>query len=246
MEAGSPTKINVELIPSRVALAVGGVAVALWVANILVMVGEFGFGDDHIYGLRALFQLDHESNVPTLFSSCLFLLNAALLVIIGYSKRLSGDSYRPWVLLALIFCFLAVDETAQIHERLNEPIRIALDTGGVFYLPWIIPYGIFAALLAAFYLPIIWRLGRRFRHLFLLSGGLFIGGAVGFEMIGSALTDGLQRDEAVWYEIIATCEESLEMAGLIVFMYTLMLLIQNEDKNVSVFISPKRSRLPSG
>ncbi len=245
LEAGSPTRIDIELIPSRVALAVGGVAVALWVANILILVSRFGFGYERIWGLEAMFYMDYESNVPALFSSCLFLLNAALLAIIGYLKRVSGESYRPWVLLALIFCFLSVDEIARIHERLNEPVRIALDTGGVFYFAWIIPYGILAVLLAVIYLPIIWPLGRRLRYLFILSGSLYVGGAVGIEMIEGVLADGFHSDkeawyETVWFQISVTCEEALEMAGLIVFMYTLMLLIQNEYKNLSLFISPKR------
>ena len=243
LEAGSPTKVDLELIPSQVALALGSFAVALLVANILVMVGKLGFGHDHIYGLASLFRLDREANVPTLFSSCLFLLNAALLGIFGYLKRLSGASYRPWVSLALIFCFLSVDEAARIHERLIDPVGIALDTGGIFYFAWIIPYGILTALLAAIYLPIIWPLERRFRYLLLLSGGLYIGGAVGFEMIGGALRDSFQTYETVWYAISMTCEESLEMAGLIIFTYTLMLLIQNEDKNVSLFISPQHQQL---
>jgi hypothetical protein len=239
LEAGSPTKVDLELIPSQVALALGGVAVALVVANILLMVAKFGFGHGHFYGLASLFHLDRESNIPTLFSSCLLLLNAALLGLFAYLERLSGASYRPWVLLALIFCFLSVDETARIHERLGVPVGVALDTSGIFSFAWTIPYGILTALLAAIYLPIIWPLERRLRYLLLLSGGLYVGGAVGFEMIGSALWDSFQSYETVWYAISVTCEESLEMAGLILFMYTLMMLIQNKHKNVSLFISPK-------
>ncbi len=47
-----------------------------------------------------------------------------------------------------IYTFLAIDETAQIHEKLIAPIRVAFGLTGALYFAWVIPYGIGVLVLA--------------------------------------------------------------------------------------------------
>lgn len=56
---------------------------------------------------------------------------------------------------------------------------------------------------------------------FLMAATFYIGGAIGVELIGSSHAE-LHGYENWMYALIATLEESLEMAGLIVFIWALL------------------------
>jgi hypothetical protein len=60
---------------------------------------------------------------------------------------------------------------------------------------------------------------------FVLSASLFIAGAIGFELIGGGYGD-RHGFENMTYAMIVTLEESLEMAGVIVFIHALISYIE--------------------
>src|SRR5690606_4741708 len=99
-----------------------------------------------------------EGSVPTLYASVLLLLNAILFFVLF---RVTEPAYSRsvWLVLSLVFCFLAVDEYAVLHERLSDPVRERLGVDGYLYFAWVIPYAIGVALLALIVVPSIWRLG---------------------------------------------------------------------------------------
>ena len=67
-----------------------------------------------------LFELDEENNLPTWFSSYLLLNNALVLWLIAASK---SDAYRIyWIVLAIGFVVLSIDEVAGLHETFNTAI----------------------------------------------------------------------------------------------------------------------------
>jgi hypothetical protein len=55
----------------------------------------------------------------------------------------------------------------------------------------------------------------------MIAAALYIGGAVGLELVGGRYAEmhGLKN---LTYSMIATAEETLEMAGVIVFIYALL------------------------
>jgi hypothetical protein len=177
-----------------------------------------------------LFRLDREMNLPTLFSTMLLLGAAFLLFCLGSRQSASPpEERRYWLGLGAVFVFLAVDEFVKIHEIFINPVRIALDTEGALRIAWVIPYGIATVVLGLFYARFWWGLPPRARWLFLLAAGLYVGGAVGFEMVGSAYidsqgypygSDDVYRDR-VYFALISV-EEIGEMLGMIVFIYILL------------------------
>jgi hypothetical protein len=60
---------------------------------------------------------------------------------------------------------------------------------------------------------------------------LFLGGALGVELVGSRYAE-FHGGENLTYNIIATVEESLEMAGVIVFIYALLKYIADNYEEV--------------
>lgn len=177
-----------------------------------------------------LFRLDREMNLPTLFSTMLLLAAALLLLCLGSRQAGSPpEERRYWLGLGAVFIFLAVDEFVKIHEIFINPVRIALDTEGALRIAWVIPYGIATAALALIYVRFWWGLPHRARWLILLAAGLYVGGAVGFEMVGSAYIDSQGYpygssdvySDRVYFALISV-EEIGEMLGMIVFIYILL------------------------
>ena len=123
--------------------------------------------------LRQLFDVDEENNIPTWFSSIVLLIASALLAL--HAGRLHHEQQawtRYWRLLAAGFLLLSLDEMAGLHETLNSSIEAS----------WAI-YGLLVALICAvLLLRFLYHLPTPTALLFILSGAIFVGGAVGVEL----------------------------------------------------------------
>ncbi|MCP3985322.1 MAG: hypothetical protein GY723_13110, partial [bacterium] len=174
-----------------------------------------------LFGLIPLFDFNREQNVPTLYSSFALIVVGLLLSCIAAIHRRQGSGYRYWVGLAVVFLFLAIDETAAIHENLGPLLRESLDASGLLYYAWVIPYGTALILMAALYLRFLMRLPRQTMILFVFSGTIFIAGAIGVESIGGWYEE-LYGWQNTTYRLLYTVEEVLEMLGIATFMYALL------------------------
>jgi hypothetical protein len=194
-----------------------------------------------------LFDLDQERNAPTLFSASLFLVVAALALLAGRAQRDAPVQGRAWTLLAAVACFLAVDEVAGIHEMFAAPLRESLGTSGFLRHAWVIPYGAVAAIAAALVLPLLRHLTPASRRRFVLAGAVYVTGAIGLEMVGGKYQEVAGVTRNLVYETIATAEESMEIAGLILLVHALVSLLQHDLGGASVTIpaAPLTSREPS-
>ncbi len=225
--------------PKRVVRLLGAIVVCLIAANLFGLVSKYYFGSHRI----ALFNLDREGNIPTLYAAVTTLLCAGLLAVIATArKRQEKRDYLYWAGLAIIFLFLAVDDGAAIHENIIRPLRDALNTSGVLYFAWVIPYGIFVVVLGLVYLRFLFSLPARIRYLIIFAGILYVGGALGFELIGGNWAE-LYGQENVTYELLTTCEQSLQMAGVLVFVYALMSYIASELKDLSFHVGDSKQGL---
>lgn len=121
---------------------------------------------------------------------------------------------------------MAYDEAFQVHEMLIVPFRGLLGNSnlGIFYYAWVIPGIAVVFTLALFFLQFLLHLPTKTRFTFLLAAALYIGGCIGFELIGGSY-DELHGNDNLTYNMISTTEESLEMAGLIVFIYALLVYV---------------------
>jgi len=211
--------------PTRIAwtlvLVVLGLALASTVARLILD----HVGPDRYRGLMEItrrFDLDHEINIPTWFSSTILLMAALLLGVIATVKKHASCRFAlHWALLAVVFAYLSLDEAANLHEILIVPLRRRFGAHGLLYFTWVIPAGILVAALGLAYLKFLAALDRRTRWLFLSSAGLYVGGAIGMEMIGGSFAEWYGLD-SLRYLVAMTLEESLEMAGIVLFLYTLL------------------------
>ncbi len=125
-----------------------------------------------------------------------------------------------WAVLAFWFLGVAYDEAFRVHELLIVPFRQLLGNSnlGIFYFAWVIPGFALILALALFFLKFLLRLPARTRTKFILAAALYVGGSY-------AEVHGLEN---LTYNLIATVEESLELSGLILFIYALSAYITDD------------------
>lgn len=179
-------------------------------------------GHDFVYGLVPLFDLDKESNIPTYFSSILLLMTAGLLFVISAAKKTIKDIYAGhWRYLSYIFLYLSMDEAASIHELFIEPLRKTFGFSGIFYYSWVIIGIASVIILTVIYLRFILGLPWATRYNIILASCVYVGGAIGFELLGGYFSSHFGNDNFT-YAMIATIEETLEMTGVIIFINALI------------------------
>ena len=168
--------------------------------------------DEVPWPLRQLFDVDEEDAIPTWYSTSALLLASVLLLLISRRKQADRDPWVGyWYGLSLTFAALSLDEVAGFHETVN----------GMVDYSWAILGGIAAAVFGVAYLRFLWHLPARTRWLFVVSGCVFIGGAVGVEM-STDWYDDQDLLDTLAYNLWNTVEEGMEMAGVVLFIYALL------------------------
>jgi hypothetical protein len=185
-------------------------------SGIKVLATVTGYGTMH--GLVRFFDVDQENNLPTWYAAATLLFSSLLLALIS-----AAEPYRKrtWLGLSAIFLALSVDEVASFHEIFIAPIRGVLGASGVLYFAWVLPAAVLVAVVATMYARWFFSLPARTRMLAAGAGVLFVGGALGVEMIGGLLVSRGEGD-AFSYTVAATFEETLEMTGVLVWISTLL------------------------
>ncbi len=207
--------------PRKLALSLVGVVATLIALSMLVQIVHYVLGFEYQMGLVPLFYVDEEANIPTWYSSIALLYSSLLLATIGKVKWDQGDRFRwHWCVLSGIFLLLSIDEVSMLHEYPIDPLRNTLGAGGLLYFTWVIPGMIFVAAVGIGFLKFLIHLPARTRYLFLVAGAVFVGGAIGVEMLSGIEADA-RTQFSLTYALIVTVEEMMEMLGIVLFIYAL-------------------------
>ena len=217
----------VTLKGGRIVLTLGAIVALLTLADVIVLWIKFRWHHDSVYGLGPLFDFNKEGNLPSFYSACALLFAAVLLFLIADDARARGDRWRRhWLALGIVFVFLAIDEAAELHGLLSQPLRDLTKASGAFLYAWVIPYGVLTLLFAAAYREFFFALPKKQRVLFGVAGIVYVAGALGMEMVGGVIVTarggpdlGLEHwSHAVSY----TLEELLEMVGVLILIHALL------------------------
>ncbi len=183
--------------------------------------------------LGDILSVNSETSIPTFYSAYGLLTCSFLLGFVAYLTKLRQEKFlRHWQLLSLVFLYLSLDEALSFHEKAVEPLREFFGTEGFLYFAWVIPAAILVAVFLVGYLSFLMALPKRIRQLFLIAGGVFVAGAIGMEMVGGKVLS-LQLSEAA-YILTSTCEEFLEMLGVIIFLYALLAYLRLKLVNINI------------
>lgn len=229
--------MNLDICPKLVFKKLLYLIVVLLFLNILGLISKFYFDHDYVYRLVPLFDLNTERNIPTFYSAIALLVSSGLLFFIAFVHKKSGDNYFHWVGLAIIFMFLSVDEITSIHESFGPAIRAEFAVSGFFYFAWVIPYGLALTIFLLAYLKFLLGLPKNIMILFIVSGGIFIAGAMGVESFGGRHYE-VYGNGNITYALFYTLEEFLEMFGIVLFIYTLLTYIESEFGFLAITVKP--------
>jgi len=127
--------------------------------------------------------------------------------------------------------FLSADEAVSIHEQMTMPLRKVFDLHGFLFLSWVIPAALLVSILFAAYSKFLFRLPDATRWLFVIAGFVYLGGALGIDMINAnnleanhfiATNPEIVGATRFNYALLTALEEFLEMSGIVIFIYALV------------------------
>lgn len=226
----SPLAVRKTLIVTAFSLF----ALSLAMLGIKFVIGQFATDTGWFDRVVEFFHLDREKNLPSAFAALLLVGSAGGLGLIAVGEsRSGGRNTRYWAALSLVFAFLALDEWNSFHEMLTEPLRSGLGTSGILHYAWIVlaipavAIGLFA------FWKFLQSLPSETRRLFFLAALLFLGGALGMELLNGYIVsstsaeamEGSRPVTAGAYVFTTHVEELLEMLGAVTFVYALTLHI---------------------
>ncbi|MFW6358477.1 MAG: hypothetical protein ACOC0N_04595 [Chroococcales cyanobacterium] len=235
-----PVKLNISISPKKVTQILLGIVLFFAIAGSLAeyfALKDFPFGSSKWF--YDTFDLDGEFNPPALYSGFSLLFCAGLLKIIAMVKKEQSDRFSAdWKILSYIFLYLSLDEILSLHELLIIPdLREFLNLPPIFHNTWVIPGIIVVAFFVYKYLKFLKHLTEPTRQLFILSGFVYITGALGMEMMGG-FADYFYNNTAL-PSIILVIEEILEMLGIVVFIYTLLSYLSKTAKTLDIAVNFK-------
>jgi hypothetical protein len=165
------------------------------------------------------FDLDAEGTVPAAFSAALLAALGATAVAVAVF-RADGGSRWPWAVFGLVGFMGALDEGAQVHERLESITGVDWQT---LYLPVFV-------LAAAAWVIVLRRL-RAVRH----AVPLFTAGAAAW-VFAQAL-EFLQWDaddrKVAAYDPMMVAEELLEMVGTLALWLAIALVLRARSRTTA-------------
>jgi hypothetical protein len=214
----------ITLSPRAVTRVLGATVCFLVLAHAAGQLTKYWGGYPTVYGLVPLFDLNAEQSVSTFFAAAQLMFAGLLLAVISVIKKRSGARYaNQWVVLALAFVYMAVDEAAGIHEWLAYPVQDLLGNhaSGLLYFAWVVPGMIVTGAFALWFLRFYLHLPVATRVPVLLAASLFIGGALGVELVEGRHVD-MHGSDNLTFAMIVMVEEACELAGITLFIDALL------------------------
>ena len=183
------------------------------------------------------FDVGLEKNIPTMYSVLAWSLAAFATGLAAHSEAIRGAAFvGRWRALALIFLFLAFDEGTTIHEHIGSYLKDwdLLPATGLLHFFWVVPYSFLVILFASLYAPFLDALPTRTKVGFILSGNVFIGGAMGVEMFSASVYETKGEGHSVLYHVLYSIEEFMEMLGVALLIFFVLDYLETHTKGLSV------------
>jgi hypothetical protein len=198
-----------------------GAALVLVLLYFLTQAVKLSAGYPYFLGLVPMLDLDAEANIPSFFQTQAFIACALALLFVAWQERATLSPYAlQWLVLSLAFFYLGCDEAAMLHDRMG-PVAMQAIGAQPNHIDWVLPMGIIASLFALYMMPFLLGIERTTAIAFALAGAVFVGGAVGAEMIGK-VTSERYGYESYGYVLAVALEEGMEMLGVAMFLRAIL------------------------
>lgn len=172
----------------------------------------------------SVFDLGEEESFGTWLSAVLLLFIGRILWGRAKAVRQRGEVWAWWwFLAAIVFHVLSIEEVLDAHETLQEWYRRQdLEEGPRtrMTLAWT------AGFVGAAMVPLLFRVDKRFAAIMLISGGLYVLGAVGIDQFAGTDTIEDYDDEYLWVALA----EGLEMLAAVLFLHGLLAWLAGDTR----------------
>ncbi len=223
------THATADFAARPVALSTRGLPLLLGAAALLQVVlyavSKLATGCAGCAEFEVFVHLDGEANLPSWFSSTLWIIAAGLAAAIALSRSAHPRGLAGyWGALVALCIFLSLDEASMFHERFGSLLGGTVSAGDYLFYNWLL-YGIGAvAVVGLLFVPFLLALPRGTTLRIALAAAVFLSGAIGAEMLGGAARAGaidfIEGRLAWGLELMV--EELLEMAGIILLIHALL------------------------
>lgn len=214
-------KTEIKLAPKSVLAFFLFVILIIHLLSLAAVLVKYHF-DGEYFRLTQFFDVGIEDNIPTIYS-VVALIFAGVVCFVTWRiiKNLKAKDPIYWLILGIVMVFLGFDEGATIHETIGSWVKRNYHGEGYFRWLWVVPYSVLTAWFAAAYFPFLMRLPSKTRLGLILSGAIFVGGAIGVEMISAAEYEAAKDAgvRSLQYYLLYSLEEFMEMLGIALFIY---------------------------
>lgn len=214
--------------PKVVVLVLAGIILLLLLLNIASYLNLYLTNGDTMDMFFRKTNFNEEKNAPSIFSSLLHFFASFLLAFIGRSRLQISIQKKFWWALSFLFFFLGMDELLRVHEKLEGNSLEGFS--GMFLYNWIIYYSIALMILGFIFLKPLWKLPKKILKGFFIAGIIFLSGAIGVENFTGGYIQAHELSETSVINsppvfLLYTIEELLEMTGVSLFIYYLLLFL---------------------
>jgi hypothetical protein len=231
--AVSPRTVRNVLLLVVMGLTVVGTLTVLYV----YLLADQGYEDTYL-GRRFYLVFDPRGDLSLhdWFSTLALFGCAGLSALIALTTRAERGPYVVhWIVLSLIFLYLSADEAAALHERASDELRNP-EGDNPWLEPWVGPAAALILIYGFIYLRLVLDLPPRVRRALVLGVVVLVAGAVGFEVLQSHLANIGVLANTLGYALVATGEQFLEMLGVVIIVYALMLHLSSFEDGAGIRI----------
>lgn len=211
---------HVRLRPVTVGRAAAAAIAVVVAVNLVAIAIAPWEGEGLATGTAEWLLLANENNPSTWLSSVLVLAVAVVLLWCGAVDRASR---WWWWMLGAVAAGLSLDESASLHEKLDDYLDVgdAVGGSGLLNYAWIIPGTVLVLVATLVFGRFVLSLPRATRFGIMAAAATFLLGAVVVEAV-AGWWDDRHGFANTGYHLITTVEETLEMAGALCALLVLL------------------------
>lgn len=230
-----------EVTARKTAKRLGLCVVVLVFLHALALFSILVLNHDRLLGVVPMLHLDAEENLSSWYSSVQLLMAAGILAVIGSSERkVDAGMARYWNGLAVVFLVLSLTEIAPLGGLLMQILGYGGKLKGYLRYEWVLPAMVGVLVVGGTYLWFLWRLPGRTRWFFIVSGVMFVSGALGMELLEGKLQSeyGAEALRLPIYMCYVLIEEILELTSIVMFIYGALDYVERKGLACLVRVPP--------
>lgn len=205
--------------------------------------------------IRRIFNMAKEGGLSTFFSS--FQLLSVSLILLCLWIRTKGSNFRQhfWLVLSGFFLYLAIDDSAVVHERFGSTVQsLAIQADPNAFMSWISFFPsytwqvVFVPIFGSIAALMIYFFRKELKTELLWIGYLALGcyaAAVSIDFLEGIrgfyfwLSEIFHADERALSHFSRVLEEFLEMFGTTLFLTTFLRHLMSKTNKISVIFEDK-------